>query len=100
MTDEFIGPSPDELEKISTGSYISGVLPYIRQEINAMSAAVRARIFMAIRDGTFTAEMAESAWREVYGYSRLVKRLETHIRVGQQVGGRVADQMEIGDFDG
>jgi hypothetical protein len=99
MSAEFIGPSPEELEKISTGSYISGVLPYIRQEIEAMTAAVRSRIFMAIRDGTFTPEMAEGAWREVYGYSRLVKRLETHIRVGQQVGGRVADHMTIGDFN-
>jgi hypothetical protein len=96
---EFIGPKPEELEKVGTASYISGVLPYIREEIEAMSGVVRSRIFMAIRDGTFTPAMAESAWREVYGYSRLLKRMETHIRVGQHVGGQVATHMEIGEFD-
>jgi hypothetical protein len=53
---------------------------------------------MAIREGEFTPEMAESAWREVYGYSRLLKRLEAHVRVGQHIGEQNADKLAIGDF--
>lgn len=94
---EFIGPRPSELEKMREGSYIAEVLPYINDEIEGMIKVTRTRIFASITDGTYTIEKGDSAWRELYAYYRLIKRLETKIRVGRHVGGKVSESMTIGD---
>lgn len=88
------GPTPDQLDKISSGAHIASVLPFVQAEIEGMMDAVRARVFAALNDGTFDANMAEAAWREIHGYHRLLKRLETRVKVGNSVGQRVAKQLE------
>jgi len=94
---EFIGPDPADLEKVHSGSYISSVMPFVRIEIEGMMSTVRTRVFTAIRDGSYTPELGDMAWREIYGYHRLIKRLETTVKVGQHVGERVTEHMIIGD---
>ncbi len=97
---EYIGPQPEELDKISEGSYIAGVMPYVRAEIEGMIKTTRTRIFTAITSGSYTIEQGDSAWRELYAYHRLLKRLETKVRMGQYAGGKVAKDMTIGGNDG
>ncbi len=91
------GPNMQELEKIEHASYISGIMPQVRLELNAMIRVAQTRVFTAMREGTYTAEFGDNTWREIYAYDRLLKRLDTTVRVGQHVGGKVASNMTIGD---
>ena len=62
-----------------------------------MMHAVKVSVFAAIRKGNYTAELGDNAWREMYGYYRLMKRLGTTVRIGQHVGEKIADTMKIGE---
>ena len=94
---EFLGPDPDDLEKVDAGSHIASILPFVETELDGMMHTVQVQVFAAIRKGTYTAEMGDNAWREMYGYYRLMKRLGTTARIGQHVGEKIADTMKIGD---
>ncbi len=94
---EFLGPDPSDLEKVDASSHISSILPFVKTELDGMMHTVQVRVFTAIRKGTYTAEMGDNAWREIYGYHRLMKRLETTVQVGQHVGEKIAAEMTIGE---
>ncbi len=89
-------PTPEDLEKVHSGSYIASVLPFVKDEIVGMMGTVQNKVFAAIRDGSYTPEIGDSAWREAYGYYRLMKRLESKVKVGQHVGEKVAKHMKLG----
>ncbi len=94
---EFLGPDPADLEKVSASSHITSILPFVETEIDGMMHAVQVQVFAAIRKGTYAAEMGDNAWREMYGYYRLMKRLGTTAKIGQHVGEKITDQMTIGE---
>jgi hypothetical protein len=91
----FLGPKPEELDKIAHGAYLMGALPVLQDEISRMMAAVQTRVFTAISAGEFSAEQAEGAWRELYAHHRLLKRLESRINTGQAVGEKHKDQLNL-----
>ncbi len=93
-------PTFNDLEKVSRASYISEVMPYVRTELEAMISSVQAQVFAKMRDGKYTMQDGDNAWREIYAYDRLLRRLETTVRIGQHVGGQVAEHMKIGDTNG
>ena len=94
---EFVGPDPDDLAKVSAGSHISSILPFVEVELEGMMNAVKVKVFASIKKGTCTAEAGDDAWREMYSYYRLMRRLSTTVRVGQHVGEKIAETMTIGD---
>ncbi len=94
---EFLGPDPSDLAKVGASSHISSVLPFVETELEGMMHSVQVQVFAAIRTGTYTAEMGDHAWREMYSYYRLMKRLATTVRVGQHVGEKIANQLTIGE---
>ena len=94
---EFLGPDPADLEKVGAGSHIASILPFVETELEGMMRAVQIQVFASIRKGEYTAERGDNAWREMYGYYRLMKRLATTARIGQHVGEKIADTMTIGD---
>ena len=97
---EFLGPDPADLVKVDASSHIASILPFVETELDGMMRAVQVQVFAAIRKGEYTAEMGDNAWREMYGYYRLMKRLETTVRIGQHVGEKIANQMTIGETHG
>ncbi len=97
---EFLGPDPADLENVSASSHISSILPFVETELEGMMRAVQVQVFAAIRKGTYTAEIGDNAWREMYGYYRLMKRLNTTARIGQHVGEKIANTMTIGETHG
>ena len=88
-------PTFQELDKISTGAYVAGIMPTVEREIAEMAMVVQRKVFGAIRDGTLTPDMAVNAWYEVYSFQSLLRRLEKKVKVGQHVGERVADKLNI-----
>ncbi len=94
---EFVGPDPADLVKVDASSHISSILPFVETEIDGMMHTVQVQVFSAIRKGTYTVEMGDIAWREMYGYYRLMKRLNTTARIGQHVGEKIANTMKIGE---
>ena len=97
---EFLGPDPADLEKVNAGSHISSILPFVEAELEGMMNTVKVQVFAAIKKGTYTAEVGDNAWREMYGYYRLMRRLSTTVRVGQHVGEKIATTMTIGEKHG
>ncbi len=97
---EFVGPDPADLVKVDASSHIASILPFVETELDGMMRAVQVQVFAAIRKGTYTAETGDNAWREMYGYYRLMKRLGTTVRIGQHVGEKIADTLTIGETHG
>ena len=97
---EFAGPDPADLVKVDASSHIASILPFVETELDGMMRAVQVQVFAAIRKGTYTAEVGDNAWREMYGYYRLMKRLGTTVRIGQHVGEKIADTLTIGETHG
>lgn len=98
MTDFNI--EPRDLDRINNAAYISGALPYIRAEIESMVKSVQTRVFAAMRDDTYSPELADGAWRELHAYARLIKRLESSVRIGQSTGDQLKDEMTGADPNG
>ncbi len=94
---EFLGPDPADLEKVGAGSHIASILPFVETELDGMMRTVQMQVFAALRRGDYTPEMGDNAWREMYGYYRLMRRLGTTARIGQHVGEKIANQMTIGE---
>lgn len=92
-----IGPSPDQLLEISNSAKFSAFMPYLQDEISRLKKSVEARVFAAIRNDTFTPAMAESTWRELYAFDRLLKSFETRVTMAEAAGHRVAHVLTQGE---
>lgn len=90
------GPSPEDLRLMSNGAKMASALPYIESEIGRMVSLTKTQALKHLADNTLTPEMALSAWREIASYERLLKRLQTHVKVGISAADRV-DPQPIGD---
>ncbi len=97
---EFHGPDPADLVKVDASSHIASILPFVETELDGMMRTVQVHVFAAIRKGTYTAEVGDNAWREMYGYYRLMRRLGTTARIGQHVGEKISEAMTIGETHG
>lgn len=86
------GPTPEELALFADGAKIRNLMPYISREVAAMKKAVETRVYTAIAQGTFTPEHAHTAWLELNAYDRLLKRLETHVKIGLDAGTKLGEQ--------
>lgn len=89
------GPSAEDLGKLADGAAMSGFLPYLEREVEAMYAALETRVFRALDAGELTPELAFAAWQEKRAYALLLKRFSTRIRVGVAAAERVSEYMTI-----
>lgn len=92
-----IGPTPDQLKEISNSAKFSAFLPYLREEIDRLKKNVEARVFAALRNDTFSPVMADSAWREIYAFDRLLKSFETRVTMAEAAGHRLAQDLTHGE---
>lgn len=90
-----IGPEPEQLRAVSDGAAYGLVLPQIRQDIEKMIRAIQNQMFTAIRNKTLTPEVAYSAWMEVYAADKLLKNMETRVKVGLSTAEDIAPFMKI-----
>ena len=86
--------SAEDIGKAQAGARIAGMLPYLAKELGGMEAAVVARVFQDLETGVLTPEKAIQAWIEVRQLRKLLKRLETHIKIGQTAGQRAKPELE------
>lgn len=89
------GPSPQQLQTISSGAAIATLLPHIQTELNGMKSSVEIRMYSEIATGKLTPDSAYAAWQELYSYHRLLKRLETRVNIGTSTGEEIAPHMEL-----
>lgn len=92
-----VGPTPKELGEAGRGARLAGILPDLEFEINKFALEVENRVFAAIQTGEFNAQMAESAWMEMYAFKRLLRRFKTHVTMGVSTGEKIAPQMKLGE---
>ena len=90
-----VGPKPHELRAVSEGAAYKLAMPQIREDIDQMNRAVKNRIFTKIRDLSLTPEVAYAAWLELYSNEKLLKNMETRVRVGESTGEEIAPLMKI-----
>lgn len=91
----FVGPDPSQLRAVSDGAAYGLVLPQIRADIETMKRGVQNQIFTAIRNKTLTPEVAYSAWMEVYSADKLLKNMETRVKVGASTAEDIAPFMKL-----
>lgn len=91
------GPTPKEMSEIATGARMANILPDIRREIEDSMNQTRTRVFTQIRDGSFTPELAEAAWREVHAAHMLLKKFETRVSLGIDAATRHTTSFKIGE---
>lgn len=99
---KLVGPTPEELKLVSDGAAYALVLPQITEDIGRMIKAVQNQVFTAILHKNLTPEMAYQAWMEVYSHNKLLKSMETRVKVGTSTADDIAPHMNItiGDDNG
>jgi hypothetical protein len=90
-------PTPEQMSTIRRGAEMSNMLPYISSEIEGMMKSVQNKVFVAIANGTLTPEMAVSTWHEMAAYRNLLKRYETHVRVGTSLADKHITSLTLGE---
>lgn len=84
----------DQLGAVQDAVRLMGFLPYLQKEVDGMAKAVENRVFTSITQGTFSPDQAYQAWLEVHAMKRMVKRLETQVKVGQSQGAKATPYLE------
>ena len=81
--------SEAEIRRLSrNGVAMSGVLPYVEDNIAAMARALDNRMLSAITNGTMTPELALEGWMERAAYSKTLKHFQTVVRMGEDPTGK------------
>jgi hypothetical protein len=71
------GKSISEVSAIVQHANRQALLPQLEHDIDRLMDGVRTRVFNAIRTGTFTSALGESAWHEMYAYHRTLQQFKT-----------------------
>ncbi len=71
------------------GAEMSGVMPFIEQEIDSLSRSLDNRMFAAISQGRMTPETALEGWMERAAYAKLLKHFQTICAMGADPAGQV-----------
>lgn len=81
------------LALVGKGRVSAELLPLVEEVVAGMERSLENRIFQGLAAGTLTPEVALYAWIEKSTYKTLLKRLTTHILVGQSAAQAVAPFM-------
>ena len=68
---------------------MSGVIPYMEDNLATMARALDNRMLAAITNGTMTPEMALEGWMERAAYAKILKHFQTVVRMGEDPTGNV-----------
>ena len=80
--------SEAEIHRLSrSGAAVSGVLPYVEDNIVTMARALDNRMLSAIANGRMTPEMALEGWMERAAYVKILKHFQTVVRMGEDPTG-------------
>ena len=74
---------------------LSEVMPLLQDMIVKSNKRIEADVFRLLKDGTLTGQGAIQAWMSVKSNTDMLKSLTTRVKMGQAVGARIADEMEI-----
>lgn len=66
-----------ELER----AQLRALLPLLESDIQSLMAGVQTRVFSAMRNGSYTPELGDSAWREQYAYHQLLRHYRTRAKL-------------------
>ena len=92
---EGAGPQPSQMRAVSDGAAYGLVLPQIREDFAQMVRAIQNQIFTMIRTKTLTPEIAYQAWMEVYSHEKLLKNMETRVKVGASTAEEITPFMNL-----
>lgn len=87
---------PNNIAAAYSGARLQAVMDILEAEIARMTQAVEAKTFRSLEEGRLSPDMALSAWQEIHGYKKLLRKLETRIQVGQSAGEEEAYTLDIG----
>lgn len=71
------GMSIAEVDAQMTHAQLNSLLPLLEGDISKLMAAVQSRVFGALRDGSYTMDLGDNAWREIYAYHQLFRHYKT-----------------------
>ncbi len=84
-----------DLALVHDSAHLSEVMPLLEDTVRKTNTRIEADVFRLLRDGILTGEGAIQAWMSIKSNKDMLKGLATRVRMGQAVGVRVADEMEI-----
>lgn len=76
----------DDLRDMRIGAEISGAMPAIEAEIEALQRQIISSVAKSVQDGTLTPELAQEKWMEFIAAMRVKQRLEQKVRLGTSKG--------------
>lgn len=74
-------PVAETLVRASTGAALASVMPEVREELESMKRTALGAAFAQIAANTLTPELALHVLIEIYSYDRLLKRLDSKMRM-------------------
>lgn len=78
-----------EIHRLSrNGAAMSGVLPYVEDNLATLARALDNRMLSAIVNGTMTPELALEGWMERAAYAKILKHFQTIVRMGEDPSGK------------
>jgi hypothetical protein len=81
--------SEAEIRRLSrNGAAMSGMLPYLEDNLAALARALDNRMMSAINAGTMTPELALEGWMERAAYAKLLKHFQSVVRMGENPTGQ------------
>jgi hypothetical protein len=89
--------SLDEFTPVAQARKISDALPILREVQGKQEKMVKTKVFQAISGGTFTSELAFSAWHELYALHRTFSSFEGRQKLGETIAEREAAAFMIGE---
>lgn len=90
-------PTPEEMRTIADGARMAHMLPYIKESIERQLDVIQTRVYAAIANGSFTPEMAVTAWHEMAANRNMLKRYSTKVTLGINAAERHSETFKLGD---
>lgn len=79
---------PNDLALMMDGAKLSGMLPYLEEQLSKQIEGCITRIDRLLTDGKLTPDLAQMAWIELLSYRRLSRRFSQKVRIGVAAGER------------
>lgn len=90
-------PRPDipveSYETVMRGGRIAGLLPELQDAVNTSKRQIEKRVYAAIKDGSFTPNMAFAAWLEYEAAEKVLRNLTQQVKVGASQGEKFAETL-------
>lgn len=71
-----------DLASMVTGARLSGMMPYLEEQLEKQIDGCIARMDRLLTDGKLTPELAQMAWIELLSYRRLNRNLKQKVLIG------------------